>query len=158
MKQLIITLTVGFLILFFAERFTLLAEPGTAHTPKIVLEEMDPQRINQLLTNEVLSIAEAESGRRGLDACGAGRVTNLDQIGLDDGFLAVRAEPSSNSKLIDKIESDGFEVFWCAKKENWAGIIYHAEKGLHSDCNEDDPSRFCRSGWVHIKFLKPFGC
>jgi len=96
------------------------------------------------------------------DACGTqGMVRGLDPQG-GDGFLAVRAGPSSNYAMIDKVYN-GYLLNICdqsGKGGNWLGVVYSHET---RDCGVGTPwpragayNGPCLSGWVYRKYVRDF--
>jgi len=94
----------------------------------------------------------------GYDACGTvGVVRGLDPRG--DGFLAVRAGPSSDYAMIDKVYN-GYLLSICdqsGKGGNWLGVVYSHNK---QDCGVSTPwpragayTGPCASGWVYRKYV-----
>jgi len=92
------------------------------------------------------------------DACGSqGIVRGLDPKG--DGFLAVRAGPSSKYAMVDKL-NNGTVLNICdqsGKGGNWLGVVYSHET---MDCAVGTPwpragayNGPCLSGWVYRKFV-----
>jgi len=92
------------------------------------------------------------------DACGLqGVVRGLDRKG--DGFLAVRAGPSSKYAMVDKVYN-GTILNVCdqsGKGGNWLGVVYSHET---MDCGVGTPwpragayKGPCLSGWVYRKFV-----
>jgi len=95
----------------------------------------------------------------GYDACGTvGQVRGLDPQG-GDGFLAVRAGPSSDYAMIDKVYN-GYLLSICdqsGKGGNWLGVVYSHNK---QDCGVSTPwpragayTGPCASGWVYRKYV-----
>jgi hypothetical protein len=95
---------------------------------------------------------------RGYDACGSvGVVRGLDPRG--DGFLAVRAGPSSDYAMLDKVYSDQL-LNVCDDRGKWLGVVYSHET---EDCGVSTPwprpaayTGPCRSGWVYRTNVKDF--
>jgi hypothetical protein len=98
----------------------------------------------------------------GYDACGTvGVVRGLDPQG-GDGFLAVRAGPSSNYAKLDELYN-GNLVYICdqsGKGGNWLGVVY--TRG-DADCGVSTPwpragayTGPCSSGWVYRKFIADY--
>lgn len=88
-----------------------------------------------------------------LDACSYGEVTGLNPNG--DGFLAVRAAPSTKSKMLYKIHN-GQKVWVCehTAKGKWLGVIY-TKKG--TDCRLDRRGVYkgrCYQGWVSASYIR----
>ena len=92
------------------------------------------------------------------DACGSqGVVRGLDPNG--DGFLAVRAGPSSKYAMVDKVYN-GTVLNVCdqsGKGGNWFGVVYSHDT---RDCGVGTPwpragayNGPCLSGWVYRKFV-----
>ena len=95
------------------------------------------------------------------DACGTvGVVRGLDPQG--DGFLAVRAGPSSDYAMLDKVYN-GYLLNICdqsGKGGNWLGVVYSHET---MDCGVGTPwprpaayTGPCNSGWVYRKFVADY--
>ncbi|WP_192360223.1 SH3 domain-containing protein [Mesorhizobium mediterraneum] len=86
--------------------------------------------------------------------CLGGVVTGLKPGG--DGFLAVRAGPGTNHRMLDRLHS-GNDVRICDRRGDWLGIVYG--KGY---CNDVDRASErarsyagpCRSGWVHGRWIE----
>ncbi len=96
-------------------------------------------------------------GEADFDACGgSGVVVGLDPKG--DGFLAVRAGPGSQYKMVEKLEN-GQPYFDCDQHGSWVGIVY--TNNAQIDCGVGSPIAKrqpyggpCKSGWVFKKFTK----
>lgn len=97
----------------------------------------------------------------GYDACGTvGVVRGLDPKG--DGFLAVRAGPSSDYAMLDKVYN-GYLLNICdqsGKGGSWLGVVYSHET---MDCGVGTPwpraaayTGPCNSGWVYRKFVADY--
>ena len=94
----------------------------------------------------------------GYDACGTvGVVRGLDPKG--DGFLAVRAGPSSDYAMLDKVYN-GALVNICDRRGKWLGVVYSHET---IDCGVGTPwpragaySGPCLSGWVFQKYVADY--
>lgn len=94
----------------------------------------------------------------GYDACGSqGVVRGLDPQG--DGFLAVRAGPSSDYAMLDKV-FNGYVLNICNQRGNWLGVVYSHET---MDCGVGTPwpqpgayTGPCASGWVYRKYVGDF--
>ena len=94
----------------------------------------------------------------GYDACGTvGIVRGLDPHG--DGFLAVRAGPSSNYAMIDKVYN-GYLLYLCDQRGSWLGVVYSHET---QDCGVGSPwpragtyTGPCLSGWVYRKYVADY--
>lgn len=94
----------------------------------------------------------------GLDACAAvGEVSGLKEGG--DGYLSVRALPSTEGEETDRLKN-GQQIFFCdaTEDEAWIGIVY--DKTGKLDCGTGSPipehttyTGPCDSGWVSRKFL-----
>jgi len=92
----------------------------------------------------------------GYDACGTvGQVRGLDPQG-GDGFLAVRAGPSSNYAMLDKVYN-GYQLYICDQRGQWLGVVYSHD---NQDCGVGTPwpragaySGPCNSGWVYRKYV-----
>jgi hypothetical protein len=92
------------------------------------------------------------------DACGTqGVVRGLDPKG--DGFLAVRAGPSSSYTMVDKVYN-GYVLNICDQRGSWLGVVYSHET---KDCGVGTPwpragayNGPCLSGWVYRKFVTDF--
>lgn len=89
----------------------------------------------------------------GMDACSYAEVKGLNPYG--DGFLAVRAAPSTKSKMLYKIHN-GQKVWVCDNNRNgkWLGVIY-TKKG--TDCRLDRRGAYngrCYQGWVSAKYIR----
>ena len=96
------------------------------------------------------------------DACGTvGVVRGLDPQG-GDGFLAVRAGPSSNYAMLDKVYN-GDLLNICdqsGSNGNWLGVVYSRD---NQDCGVGTPwpraaayTGPCSSGWVYRKFVADY--
>lgn len=104
---------------------------------------------SQVLDVPVMIGADAD-----LDACtGLGRIARLDPQG--DGFLAVRAGPSTDYRQIDELYN-GDEVHLCQEDGRWWGIVYGGVGG----CGVTSPvarrmaySGPCRAGWVFGRYV-----
>ena len=91
----------------------------------------------------------------GYDACGTvGVVRGLNPKG--DGFLAVRAGPSANYAMLDKVYN-GYLLNICDQRGSWLGVVYAHET---KDCGVSTPwpragaySGPCLSGWVFKKYV-----
>jgi hypothetical protein len=91
------------------------------------------------------------------DACASsGTVERLDPHG--DGFLAVRAGPSSSYATIGKLYN-AKDIIICDEKGDWYGIVYAPGRDI-GICNVTTPwhrpmpyTGPCRSGWVHKKWI-----
>ena len=91
----------------------------------------------------------------GYDACGTvGVVRGLNPRG--DGFLAVRAGPSSNYAMLDKVYN-GYLLNICDQSGSWLGVVYSHET---MDCGVSTPwpraaayRGPCSWGWVHRKYV-----
>ena len=98
-------------------------------------------------------------GEADFDACGSqGAVRGLDPQG-GDGFLAVRAGPSSKYATLDKVYS-GYILNLCDQRGNRLGVVYSHDT---RDCGVGTPwprrqayAGPCRSGWVYRKFVGDF--
>lgn len=82
-------------------------------------------------------------------SCAEGSVHGLDPSG--DGFLAVRKEPASSSRMVDKLVN-GDSVYVCGARGGWMRVVYP----LASEClgklgsrNEGATPIRCSSGWAH---------
>jgi hypothetical protein len=95
----------------------------------------------------------------GYDACGTvGVVRGLDPQG-GDGFLAVRAGPSSNYAMLDKVYN-GYLLNICDQRGQWLGVVYSHET---QDCGVGTPwpraaayNGPCNSGWVFRKYVADY--
>ena len=98
----------------------------------------------------------------GYDACGTvGVVRGLDPQG-GDGFLAVRAGPSSDYAMLDKVYN-GYLLNICdqsGSNGNWLGVVYSHDS---QDCGVGTPwpragayTGPCSSGWVYRKFVADY--
>jgi hypothetical protein len=96
------------------------------------------------------------------DACGTvGVVRGLDPQG-GDGFLAVRAGPSSDYAMLDKVYN-GDLLNICdqsGSNGNWLGVVYSHDS---RDCGVGTPwprqaayTGPCSSGWVYRKFVADY--
>jgi hypothetical protein len=90
-----------------------------------------------------------------LDPCGLGVVKGLKAGG--DGFLSVRARPSAKGRELDRLRN-GDEVYICADKGDWIGIVYSRPR---RDCGVTSAvarrSAYagpCNSGWVHRNWVE----
>lgn len=91
----------------------------------------------------------------GYDACGTvGVVRGLNPKG--DGFLAVRAGPSGDYAMLDKVYN-GYLVSICDQRGSWLGVVYSHDT---MDCGVSTPwpragayDGPCLSGWVFKKFV-----
>ncbi|MDC8755181.1 hypothetical protein OIK40_11080 [Erythrobacter sp. sf7] len=99
-----------------------------------------------------------ETAIRAADCNGTGIVANLP---AEDGFLAVRAGPSTNYSEIARL-SGGAEIHLCtpAKDNRWVGVVYRPDGDLPDAARcrltTDDSPRYegpCRSGWVPARYL-----
>jgi hypothetical protein len=89
------------------------------------------------------------------DACGTqGVVRRLDPKG--DGFLAVRAGPSSKYAMLDKVYG-GTILNLCDQSGSWLGVVYSHDA---KDCGVGTPwpragayNGPCLSGWVFRKYV-----
>lgn len=91
----------------------------------------------------------------GLDPCGLGVVKGLKAGG--DGFLSVRARPSAQGRELGRLRN-GDEVYMCADKGDWIGIVYSRPRG---DCGVTSAAARsaayagpCKSGWVHRRWVE----
>ena len=92
------------------------------------------------------------------DACGTqGIVRGLDPKG--DGFLAVRAGPSSKYAMLDKVYN-GYVLNLCDQSGNWLGVVYAHDR---RDCGVSSPwpraaayTGPCLSGWVYRKYVADY--
>jgi hypothetical protein len=89
------------------------------------------------------------------DACPSpGVVEGLNPRG--DGFLSVRAGPSTDRREIDRL-GNGVAVFICVIEGDWFGIVYpqSARCGVGSPWPRRRAYQGpCRSGWVHRRFVR----
>lgn len=99
-----------------------------------------------------------------LDACPSlGAIVSLRKGG--DGFVAVRAAPSVQAQMLDRLGS-GREMLLCADSpdDKWIGVVYpepFGGAGLE-DCGLSEPSDgpprpydgVCRSGWVYKPYVQ----
>lgn len=92
------------------------------------------------------------------DACGSmGMVTGLKPGG--DGFLALRAAPSSHASLLDKLYA-GESVYICEAVDGWYGVVVvpanpERQCGVSSPIMPQQPYKGpCESGWVSSKWIE----
>lgn len=86
-----------------------------------------------------------------LDTCSLGKVVGLNPKG--DNFLAVRAGPGTNFKMLDKIHTND-QVWMFSESKNWVGIVYGSQDINCSPIKTDKPySGPGKKGWVHKKFI-----
>ncbi|MFK3649076.1 hypothetical protein ACI2IY_11655 [Lysobacter enzymogenes] len=93
------------------------------------------------------------------DACGStGRVRGLKADG--DGFLAVRAGPGADHRMLDKL-GNGRLVYLCANRGGWTSVVYAptgadpSECGVSSAIAEVEVYRGpCKSGWVNTAWIE----
>jgi hypothetical protein len=90
-----------------------------------------------------------------LDPCSNGVVHGLKAAG--DGFLSIRSTPSTKSRELDRLYN-GADVYICAQKGDWIGIVYSQKGG---NCNVTSPwpktmayTGPCRSGWAHRRWIE----
>jgi hypothetical protein len=94
-------------------------------------------------------------------ACASTGVVKLDPNG--DGFLAVRAGPSTNFFMTDKI-LNGQEVWLCEETGSWLGVVYppnnHKIVDTGESCNVNNLWRKtspytgpCKFGWVFKQYI-----
>lgn len=87
-----------------------------------------------------------------MDTCALGQVSGLNPKG--DNFLAVRAGPGSNNKMIDKLFT-GDRVWMFDHKADWIGVAYGSDEiecsPIKNDKVYDGPGK---SGWVHKKYVQ----
>ncbi len=94
----------------------------------------------------VMEIADGD-----LDTCAFGNVSGLNPGG--DNFLAVRAGPGTNYRMLDKIHT-GEKVWLFSHKGDWIGIVYGVEEVECSPVKADRPYKGPgKTGWVHKKFI-----
>ncbi len=91
----------------------------------------------------------------GETGCYPGHIYNLQTA---DGFLAVRAGPSTRDRRLDRLVNDD-RVYTCLRSGRWIGIVY-APRGSTIDCGVHQAwpatRRYagpCRTGWVHRNFV-----
>ena len=94
-------------------------------------------------------VSEGEVG------CYPGHIYNLQTA---DGFLAVRAGPSTRDRQLDRLRDDD-RIYTCLRSGRWIGIVY-APRGSRIDCDVHRAwpvtRRYagpCRMGWVHRNFV-----
>ena len=152
---------------------------GAGEDTEATSEEDETRAADEAEADEEEAKEEAEAGKDGedqaskedpvarpvmygdspnLDACaGVGEVSGLKEGG--DGFLSVRAVPSSTGYEADKLKN-GQQVFFCdaTEDEAWIGIVY--DKTGEKDCGTGSPIPEetayvgpCDSGWVSRKFV-----
>ena len=93
------------------------------------------------------------------DACGSsGRVRGLKADG--DGFLAVRAGPGADYRMLDKL-GNGRLVYLCGSRGGWTAVVYAAPGADAGECGvswaiaEVEIYRGpCRSGWVNTTWIE----
>ncbi|QQP97862.1 hypothetical protein [Lysobacter enzymogenes] len=93
------------------------------------------------------------------DACGAtGRVRGLKADG--DGFLAVRAGPGADHRMLDKL-GNGRLVYLCGNRGGWTSVVYAPTDadpsvcGVSSAIAEIEVYRGpCKSGWVNTAWIE----
>ena len=91
-----------------------------------------------------------------LDACTSqGVVQKLDTKG--DNFLALRAGPGANYKMLAKLKS-GQKVAMCDSKPGWLGVVVFptADDQCGTNTSLDKPAPYsgpCQSGWVAEKYI-----
>ena len=94
----------------------------------------------------VMEIADGD-----FDTCAFGKVSGLNPRG--DNFLAVRAGPGTNYKMLDKIHTND-KVWLFNEKGDWIGIVYDSEEVSCSPVKADRPYKGPgKTGWVHRKFI-----
>ena len=86
------------------------------------------------------------SGPLEVNGCTIHYVAGLDPNG--DGFLTVRAGPSSSYRKIDEIHNAD-AVYPCARSGPWMGIVYTGSS--HQNGHRDQHPR--RKGWVHSNWV-----
>ncbi|MEM6762964.1 MAG: SH3 domain-containing protein [Pseudomonadota bacterium] len=102
---------------------------------------------------QVLDVPVMIGGEPDLDACsGVGRIARLNPRG--DGFLAVRAGPSTDYAKIDELYNGDIVVI-CDQDGRWSGVVYGG-----ADCGTSSPvpRRMayrgpCRAGWVFDRYV-----
>lgn len=92
------------------------------------------------------------------DACGAlGEVRGLTLGG--DGFLALRSGPSSNARMIGKLQ-EGDAVYMCDDVPGWIGVVVYPSNPMiscdvtHTITPRQPYSGPCKTGWVSEKFIE----
>lgn len=93
------------------------------------------------------------------DACGStGQVRGLKADG--DGFLAVRAGPGADYRMLDKL-GNGRLVYLCASRGGWTAVVYAPTGADASECGvswaiaEVEVYRGpCKSGWVNTTWIE----
>lgn len=89
--------------------------------------------------------------------CSGGIVRGLDPAG--DGFLAVRAGPGTNHRMLDRLRN-GEGVRLCDQRGGWIGIVYGRKGEYGGEChvNGAGPERPytgpCHSGWAHRRWIE----
>lgn len=85
-------------------------------------------------------------------SCLVGRIARLDPQG--DGFLAVRAGPTTGARKIDELHN-GNSVYLCAKRGDWWGAVYgRGDCGVFAATSGPTPYRGpCRSGWIFGRYV-----
>ena len=92
---------------------------------------------------------------------GVGACSGATVIGLEgtDGFLAVRAGPSTRARTLARLRQDQ-GVYACVRRGNWFGIVFERAPGERRCAHVLEPQRRtgvyrgpCGSGWVHYNYL-----
>lgn len=114
--------------------------------------------LSAILGLAAVSPGNAEPVRVGgpadFDACGVvGVPKGLNPRG--DNFLAVRAGPSSRTRMRAKLRP-GQRFFICETRGQWVGIVYgRGGSGVTSPIRRRQAYRGpCRSGWVFRRFVR----
>lgn len=92
------------------------------------------------------------------DACGSlGVVSGLNPAG--DGFLALRAAPGTQAKLLHKLQ-EGDAVYVCDEAPGWLGVVVSPSNPL-INCEVSSPiiprqpyPGQCKKGWVSSKLIE----
>ena len=102
--------------------------------------------------------ADCETLADGVPLSCHGRVTGLKDAG--NGFLAVRAGPSTNSAMVGKLHNGNTVIIW-QRHENWFFITPEDTGDIRKTTWRILPEVDCQDGqenlWVHRNWIKVLG-